>query len=80
MYLPFIRKNPVLVSILVFLVIFIPIQAFKPAFLYNQDGSIRDFGIGYRNKTILPVWLLAIILGIISYVFVLYYLSQSSLF
>lgn len=80
MYKIFIRKNPVLVSILVFLVIFIPIQVFKPAFLYNIDGSIRDFGIGYKNKTILPIWLLSVVLGILSYVFVLYYLSRSSVF
>jgi len=80
MYKIFIRKNPVLVSILVFLAIFIPIQVFKPAFLYNIDGSIRDFGIGYKNKTILPIWLLSIVLGILSYVFVLYYLSRSSVF
>lgn len=80
MYRTFIRKNHLLVSILVFLAIFIPIQTFKPAFLYNTDGSIRDFGIGYRNKTILPIWLLSIVLGILSYVFVLYYLSRSSAF
>lgn len=80
MYKIFIRKNPVLVSILVFLAIFIPIQVFKPAFLYNTDGSMRDFGIGYKNKTILPIWLFSIVLGILSYVFVLYYLSRSSVF
>lgn len=80
MYKIFIRKNPVLVSILVFLAIFIPIQVFKPAFLYNTDGSMRDFGIGYKNKTILPIWLFSIVLGILSYVFVLYYLSRSSIF
>ena len=80
MYRPFIQKNQVLVSILVFLVIFIPIQVFKPAFLYNHDGSIRNFGIGYKNKTILPIWLFAVLLGILSYVFVLYYLSRPTLF
>lgn len=76
----FIQKNPVLVSIIVFLVIFIPIQVFKPAFLYNTDGSIRHFGIAYRNKTIFPVWLFSIVLGILSYVFVLYHLSRPQMF
>uniref|UniRef100_A0A6C0LCT7 Uncharacterized protein n=1 Tax=viral metagenome TaxID=1070528 RepID=A0A6C0LCT7_9ZZZZ len=80
MHREFIRKNPVAVSIFVFLVIFIPIQLFKPAFLYNTDGSIRYFGVGYKNKTILPVWLFSIILGILSYIFVLYYLSRPALF
>ena len=50
-----------------------------PAFLYNIDGSIREFGVGYKNKTILPLWLFSIILGIISYIFVLYYLTYPKL-
>jgi hypothetical protein len=47
----------------------------QPAFLYDKDGSIREFGVGYKNKTILPMWLFSIILGILSYTFVLYYLT-----
>ena len=70
----FIQENITLVSILLFLVIFGMIQWLKPGFLYNHDGSIREFGVGYRNKTILPVWLLSILLGILCYLFVMYYL------
>jgi len=80
MYRSYISKNVTLVSILLFLAVFVTIQIGKPAFLYKDDGSIRDFGIGYRNKTILPVWLLAIVLGILSYLFVLYYLSRHTMF
>jgi hypothetical protein len=80
MYRSYIAKNPTLVSVLLFLVILITIQIGKPSFLYRDDGSIREFGIGYRNKTILPIWLLAIVLGILSYLFVLYYLSRHTLF
>jgi hypothetical protein len=69
------RNNTTLVSIILFIIVFGIIQMIKPAFLYNNDGSIREFGIGYKNKTILPVWLLSIILGILSYLFVLYYLA-----
>ena len=76
----YIQNNTTLVAILVFLVIFSLIQYFRPAFLYNNDGSLREFGVGYRNKTIMPVWLLAIILGILSYVGVLYYLSYSRMY
>jgi hypothetical protein len=71
----FARNNTTLVSIMIFLVIFGIVQIFHPAFLYNKDGSIREFGVGYKNKTILPLWLFAIILGILSYIFVLYYLT-----
>ena len=60
------RENTVLVALLLFALIFGTIQYIKPAFLYKDDGSVREFGIGYRNKTILPVWLLSLILGILS--------------
>jgi len=71
----FTRNNTTLVSIIFFLVIFGIMQIIQPAFLYNKDGSIREFGVGYKNKTILPMWLFAIVLGILSYTFVLYYLT-----
>ena len=48
----FIRKHITSFSIAIFVLIFIIIQYIKPAFLYNSDGSIRHFGLGYRRKTI----------------------------
>lgn len=71
----YIREHATLFSIVLFLIIFGFIQVMKPAFLYNADGSIREFGVGYKNKTILPVWLLSIILGILCYVAVLAYVA-----
>ena len=61
-------ENTVLVALLIFATVFGSIQYAKPAYLYKTDGSMREFGIGYRNKTIVPVWLLSIVLGILSYV------------
>ena len=75
MYKPFIRKNITLVAIILFIFIFGSIQIIKPAFLYNKDGSVREFGIGYKNKTILPIWLLSLVLGILSYLAVMYYIT-----
>jgi hypothetical protein len=69
----YIREHATLFAILLFLIIFGFIQMMKPTFLYNADGSIREFGVGYKNKTILPVWLVSIILGILCYVAVLAY-------
>lgn len=71
----FIRNNVTFVAIAIFTIIFGMIQMMKPAFLYNSDGSVREFGVGYKNKTIMPVWLFSIILGILSYLFVMYYLA-----
>ena len=76
----YIRKNITLFSIVLFLVIFGMIQIMKPACFYNRDGSIREFGIGYKNKTIFPIWLFSLILGILSYLAVLYYVNSPRLF
>lgn len=77
MYKIFLRENILLSTILIFLFIFIIIQILKPKFLYNDDGSLREFGVGYRNKTIFPLWLLSIILGILSYISVLYVIKYN---
>lgn len=74
------KNNKVLASVTIFLLVFGIIQILKPSFLYKRDGSLREFGVGYKNKTILPAWLLAIILGILSYIFVLYYLVHTHYF
>jgi uncharacterized membrane protein YozB (DUF420 family) len=76
----YIRENAALFAIVLFIIMFIIIQMIKPAFLYNKDGSIREFGVGYRNKTIFPLWLLSLILGIISYLIVMYYVASPKLF
>ena len=76
----YVRQNTTLASIILFLFIFGSIQMMKPRCFYNKDGSLRDFGIGYKNKTILPVWLLSIILGILSYLAVLFYISHTKIF
>jgi len=75
----YIRQNITLISIILFVFMFGLIVMIKPAFLYNKDGSIREFGVGYKNKTILPIWLLSLILGIISYLMVMFYLATPKL-
>lgn len=80
MYRNFIRDNVTLVSVILFITIFSMIQLSKPAFLYNTDGSIREFGVGYKNKTILPIWLLSIVLGIVCYLIVVYYIANPKFF
>jgi len=71
----FVRQNQALFSILLFLLFFFLIQYDKPSCLYNTDGSLRTFGVGYKNKTILPVWLLSLLLGILCYIFIKYYIT-----
>jgi len=70
-----IRQNINLISIVLYLGVFILIVSMRPAFLFNDDGSLREFGVGYRNKTVIPGWVLAISLSILSYFSVLCYVS-----
>ena len=71
----YIRKNINLVSILLFIALFSLLNYFKPSFMYEKNGCFRNFGVGNKRKTVVPIWLLSIILGILSYLFVLYYLT-----
>ena len=69
-----IKDNSIALSIILFMVLYYTIQALSPGFLYKRDGSLREFGVGYKNKTILPAWLIAIILAILTYILVHSYL------
>tara|TARA_B110000483_G_C18191886_1_gene541284 strand:+ start:2205 stop:2444 length:240 start_codon:yes stop_codon:yes gene_type:complete len=73
----FVRLNIVNISIFVFIIVFFTVHITKPAVIYNADGAFRPFGIGYKHKTVVPAWLVAIFLAIFSYLFILYiYLSM----
>ena len=65
MFKNFVIKNINLVSIVIFLILFALIMFTKPTIIFDKAGKPREFGIGYKNKTILPLWLTVIILAIL---------------
>ena len=71
----FVVTNINLVSIIVFLLLFAVIMVTKPNVIFDKNGKLREFGIGYKNKTILPLWLTVIILAIVSYLTILCYIN-----
>ena len=71
----FIQNNINLTTIILFLIFFIILIVSKPGFTFDKNGRPREFGLGYKNKTVIPIWLIIIILAIISYLIVLYYLN-----
>lgn len=73
----FIKNYATSLSIILFFIAFYLIHVSKPSFLYKKNGELRAFGIGYKEKTVIPVWLLAIILPILSYVIVRYCIEVS---
>lgn len=73
MTIRFIRLHKRSTAISIFITLMLLVNFIKPALIYDLDGSYRHFGVGYRNKTILPIWLFTIILAILSYLVVLIY-------
>jgi hypothetical protein len=74
MYKLLIRKQPVTLTILIFVALYAILQKANPSFMYKKNGELRKFGVGYKEKTIIPAWLLAIILAILSYLIIHYYI------
>ena len=70
----FVRYHKLNISIFIFLVLFSIIHFVKPSIFYNDDGGFRPFGVGYKHKTVIPIWAISIILAILTYLAVLYYL------
>ena len=70
----FVRVNKTSIAIVIFLVIFACIHTAKPAIFYTADGGFREFGVGYKQKTVVPIWIAAIFLAILSYLAVMYVL------
>ena len=65
--------NILFVVIFVYICLYYLIILVKPSFIYNKNQDcLRQFGVGYKNTTILPLWLVSILLAIISYFIVLY--------
>lgn len=70
----FIRKHTVSFALILFFILYaIIIYVIKPGIIYNNDGSFREFGIGKKNKSVINIMIVTIILAILSYFSVLYY-------
>ena len=76
----FIKKHIVPLSILCFVMMYTILVTLKPSFLYNRDGTFREFGLGRSKNTIIPIWLMAIVLAVLSYVGLLYYIAIPRIF
>ena len=64
----FIRQYRLHFSIILFVVLFTIIHLMKPGLMYNKDGIYRKFGMGVRDKTVISIWIVAIVLAILCYI------------
>lgn len=64
------------IALTLFVLIYGAVYMTRPAFLFvKPSDALREFGIGYKNRTILPLWLFSIILGILCYFAAMYYVT-----
>jgi hypothetical protein len=68
----FMRLNKVNIAIVIFLILFTLIHLYRPILMYTKEGGFRQFGVGYKHKTVIPIWVVAIIVAIFSYLAVLF--------
>ena len=66
------KKYKLSIAIILYIVGFYIINSNKPNIFYNPDGSLKQFGIGYKHKTVVPLWLFSIALAIVSYISITY--------
>ena len=59
-------------SVLLFLALFSIVHFLKPGLIYNENGGFRQFGLGYKQKTVIPIWIISIVLAITCYLFLFY--------
>jgi len=72
----FIKSNIILSAVVIFMFLFMIVVISKPSIIFNNDGTFRNFGIGYSKKTVTPIWLVTIILAIVSYFAILFILNK----
>ena len=74
------NQNIVITSVILFIIIYGIIIYSKPNIIFNKDGSLRQFGLGKSNTTVLPAWLVSLIIAILSYFIILYSISYSKIY
>ena len=72
----FVARHITFVAILLFLTLFAVINMMKPSFLYNKDGSLRTMGVGWSRRTVVPAWLVSLIVASLCYLAVMFYVSN----
>lgn len=75
MYKSLVGRYNLTLTIILFLLIFMIVVYLKPGFLFNNDGSIRNFGLGKSKCSIFPIWLFVIFIAILIYLSVMYYIK-----
>lgn len=44
----------------------------KPALAFGEEGRVRPFGVGDREKTVFPLWWWMFVIAVVSYMIVMF--------
>jgi hypothetical protein len=72
----FIRRHITSTAILAYIILYGIIIYSKSPLIYNKNGTLKSFGVGYSNRSVLSIWVISIVFAILSYLLVLYYISS----
>lgn len=65
------NTHPIKSAIIIYLILISFLVFFKPHYVFDENGQHKEFGVGYTNKTLLPIWLICFLLAILSYYLIL---------
>lgn len=66
------RSNPLILALAMFMALYALFVYASPSFAFDRSKRARPFGIGIKNRTVTPVWLVVIVLSILCYLAVIY--------
>jgi hypothetical protein len=67
-------------SIVIFIVVAITLQYYKPSVMFDEKGEMREFGVGNEKKTVFYYPIVLIFVAVISFILVnLTYLKYNNI-
>ena len=70
----YITKHIVTITSMLLCITILSIYFVQPIVICNEDGSLKEFGIGYNNKTVVPMWYCTLLLAIVIYTLIRLYI------
>ena len=68
-------KDSFTLIVILYLILYVLLTYIKPNIIFDNENQIlRQFGVGYNNTTIIPLWLCSILLAIFSYFIIVFIL------
>ena len=60
-------------AVIIFITLYLLLNIIQPNAIFNhKHNCLRPFGVGYRNATVITLWIATILLAIFSYFIVIY--------